>query len=191
MEFKFLDLFLSNIPGNVLYIGYVLIALAVVFVAAQIAFAILKFRGPQESEQYAKEKPIYEYRKRDSVMTAAEQNFFNTLGLAVGEEYRIFAQVRLAALVHHTVPNGQNWKGAFSHIAQKSVDFVLADKDTLATVLAIELDDKSHEDEERKERDVEVERILASVGLPLIRIKNQAAYEPEEIVAEIQKTLDA
>ncbi|MDB5237924.1 MAG: hypothetical protein JWM46_194 [Candidatus Kaiserbacteria bacterium] len=121
-------------------------------------------------------------------MTNAEMTFYNSLGQAVGKDYRIFAQVHLPTIVDHKVP-GQNWKPAFSHINGKSVDFVLCDKDTLSTVLAIELDDKTHERPDRVERDTEVERILKQVGVPLLRIENGRDLSPEAIDGLVRESL--
>ncbi|MDE2040977.1 MAG: DUF2726 domain-containing protein [Patescibacteria group bacterium] len=66
---------------------------------------------------------------------------------------------------------GQDWYGAFRHIDEKSVDFVLCRKEDLYPVLAIELDDRSHERPDRQQRDREVERILDGSGLPLLRLR--------------------
>ena len=52
---------------------------------------------------------------------------------------------------------------------RKSVDFVFCDKDYCRPLLAIELDDYSHNREDRKIRDAEVERILQQAQLPLLR----------------------
>lgn len=60
---------------------------------------------------------------------------------------------------------------------------------TLFPVLAIEYDDRSHERPDRKERDIEVENILASVGLPLLRIQNHGKPNPEEIKEKIAGVL--
>lgn len=48
-------------------------------------------------------------------------------------------------------------------------------------MLAIELDDKSHEREDRIERDSEVERMLQEAGMPLVRFGNNGLFNKEEI----------
>lgn len=47
--------------------------------------------------------------------------------------------------------------------------------------MAIELDDSTHENEDRQERDREVERILKEAGLPLLRFENHGDFDKEEI----------
>jgi very-short-patch-repair endonuclease len=121
----------------------------------------LLFKKPERQE--------YDYRARDAVMTKAEMRCFLVLEELVGEDFYIFPQLHLPAILDHKV-NGQNWRGAFRHIDEKSVDFVLCDKEHISPKLVIELDDWSHAREDRQERDREVERILAYAKLPLLRI---------------------
>jgi very-short-patch-repair endonuclease len=93
--------------------------------------------------------------------------------------------VHLPTLVDNKVV-GQNWRGAFRHISEKSVDFVLCDKEYLSPKLAIELDDKTHERPERQERDREVERILQDAGVPLLRIINRGRFNASELAEQVR-----
>lgn len=111
-------------------------------------------------------------------MTRAEHECYDALMEAVGDRYYIFPQAHLPTFVDVRVV-GQNWKGAFRHIDEKSVDFVLCDKAYLAPKLAIELDDYTHARPERQERDKEVERILKMAELPLLRLENHGTFEPK------------
>lgn len=86
---------------------------------------------------------------------------------------------------------GQNWYGAYRHIDEKSVDFVLCNRSNLEPVLAIELDDNSHLRDDRIQRDEEVERILNQAELPLIRFKNHEKFNVDEIRERINQTLTA
>ncbi len=120
-------------------------------------------------------KSPYAYKHKDFLMSHAESSFFKKLEDAVGEKYYIFPQVHLSSIVDQKVV-GQNWKAALSHIDRKSVDFVLCDKINCKPLLAIELDDYSHEREDRIIRDTEVERILQQAHLPLLRFKDGSDY---------------
>lgn len=138
-----------------------------------------------------KESPTskkYDYSKKDFIMTRAEHECFDSLVKAVGEKYYVFPQVHLPSIVNNKVV-GQNWKAAFKHINQKSVDFVLCDKAYLAPKLAIELDDKSHERADRIDRDGEVERILTDAGLPLLRLENHGRFDPADLTQKIDDAI--
>lgn len=128
----------------------------------------------------------YKYRRRNFFMTKAEHEFYDALARAVGNNYLIFAQVHLPTLVDHAI-RGQNWRAALAHINRKSVDFVLCDKAYISPKLAIELDDRSHEREDRQERDKEVERILKDAGIPLLRIPNSGRFVVEELTTKINE----
>lgn len=104
-------------------------------------------------------------------MTRAEQDFYHQLVNVISGEYLVFPQVHLSALFDHKI-NGQSWKHAFGHINGKSVDYVICKKQSLAPVIAVELDDYSHENESRRLRDSEVDRIFREANLPLLRFKN-------------------
>lgn len=111
-------------------------------------------------------------------MTKSERNFFILLNQAVGSDFYVFPQIHLSSLLNEKI-KGQNWQRAFYHINGKSVDFVLCSKSTLEPVLAIELDDASHNREDRRARDLEVERILANANFPLIRLKTSTKVTKE------------
>lgn len=55
----------------------------------------------------------------------------------------------------------------------------------MSPLLAIELDDASHEREDRAERDRNVDRILRDAGLPILHIKVQSFYDREIISKQI------
>jgi hypothetical protein len=162
----------------ILFIAIVLFTLALGCVLAFFAFFT------EVSGKPLKFTPLYQYTKKRSLVTQAELIFFKALNQAIGNEYQIFTQVHLDALFDHTV-RGQNWKGALSHIQRKSVDFVLCDKTDLSPVVAIELDDSSHQRWDRVERDVKVGAIFESVGIPLLRLKQGDIHDIEGLKQKI------
>jgi very-short-patch-repair endonuclease len=156
-----------------------------IIVIGVITFIITLIKSKTGGANKEKEKPKYQYKKKDFFLTRAEHECFDALIKAVSNEYYIFAQVHLPTLIDNKIV-GQNWKSAFSHISQKSVDFVLCDKAYLSPKLAIELDDKSHERPDRQTRDIEVERILQNAGVPLLRLENHGSFNPVELAQKIK-----
>jgi len=101
----------------------------------------------------------YTYGRKKFLLTKPEHEFYDILMDIVGDMHRVFVQVPLRSLVDHTVAR-QNWKGALGHINQKSIDFVICDKESISPIFAIELDDSSHNRADRQKRDGDVEYMV-------------------------------
>lgn len=115
------------------------------------------------------------------ILTNSEAQFFRVLQAAVGRRYNIFAQLPLWTLIQ-TRSDDRKASTAFTNrINLKRVDFVLADLLTLRPVMAIELDDRSHQRTDRQQRDIFVDSVLERAGIPLVRIPVSAGYDPQAI----------
>ena len=151
----------------------------VLVIGAFVAFQSLK--GPQRKSSSGRGQEELPYALRSWLMSKAERSFFGVLEQATDQsKYYIFPQVSLASLVYVEKDTGayQTWH---NKIDRKSVDFVLFDRSTISPVLAIELDDSSHEREDRQERDIFVDSVLAKVGLPLLHVKAQTGYNLQQV----------
>jgi hypothetical protein len=125
-------------------------------------------------------------------MSAAERQFFQVLREASGSEYDLFAQVRAAdVILPERTASRRAWWKAFLKVSCKHVDFVLADPDTAYIHAAIELDDRSHDTPERKERDALLDAAFQQAGVPLLRFRVQRSYDPDEVGDRIDAALTA
>lgn len=129
------------------------------------------------------------YQISDAFLTPTELAFFRSIEKAVDGEQHIFIKIRVADLLC-VAPGTENAAGWFAKIAQKHIDFVLADRENVRPVLAIELDDSTHERPERRERDAFVDAALASANLPLLRVKAAGEYDAREIAGRIGSLVD-
>lgn len=130
---------------------------------------------------------IMPYRPKPTVLSRGELAFFDVLRHVAGRDDLILVKVRLADLLEdlpRQLPRRSQW---LQRIAGKHVDFVICDRQTSRPFLVIELDDGSHQRPSRAERDRFVDQVLASVKLPLRRFPCAAAYDPQEIAAEIRR----
>ena len=128
------------------------------------------------------------YRRVESLLTAAERSFYDVLLRAVDSRLVIFAKVRLADLMW--LPDGVRDRQAhLGRIIAKHADFVLCDRQTLAPVLAIELDDSSHSMRDRRNRDAFVDRALSAAGIPLLRVRASRSYQLPELARQLQEAL--
>ncbi len=88
------------------------------------------------------------------------------------------------------VPRGTpEYQTHVNRVQSKHVDFVLCSRETLTPVLAIELNDRSHEAEDRRERDTFLERAFRSAGLPMLTVPVRREYDAAELGRQITAAL--
>lgn len=120
-----------------------------------------------EKESYT-EETIYPYKKK-YLLTKNEYYFYNKLKEITSPlNLQILAKIRLADLIE--VDNTQaksEWMKYFAKIKAKHVDFAIADN--MKIIALLELDDNSHNNTERKERDSFVNNALLKAGYTVIR----------------------
>ncbi len=132
-----------------------------------IIFVIITFFVISDSST-KKKKQEYKYYFKKSVMTDREKIFYHKLLFAVGDKYLVFPQIHLSSIFSQYV-KGQSFSAAFKKVNSISVDYVIVDKVTLDTLLAIELDDKTHNSKKAYDKDTEKDNLFKSINLPLIR----------------------
>lgn len=108
------------------------------------------------------------YAPRTFFFSVVERKFYEALRFAVGNDYVVMAKVRLFDLVDVTA-GGRDGVTAKNQVAQKHVDFVLLSPGYYQPLAVVELDDASHEREQRAARDELVDAVLAQAGLPCLR----------------------
>ena len=133
-------------------------------------------------------KSKYFYLPKRFIMNHNEYKFFRLLNLALGYKYSIIPQVHLDELVK-PYSTGKSRIFSFRHINQKSVDFVICNKQSMHPLLAIELDGDSHTKKNSINRDIEVERILEEAGIPLKRFTNNQPFSSVEIEKQIAEII--
>lgn len=115
--------------------------------------------------------------------------FFWTLRRAVDGRFGVSFKTRLADIVH--CPE-ELWESIHGRkLCQKHVDFVLYDQRTLCVLLAIELDDASHDRPERQRRDEFVDEVFRGTGLQLLRVKAAFRYNVVGVRISIDKLMRA
>ena len=125
-----------------------------------LAFRILKYY--LESKKVDSYLP---YIKIESIMTTAEQKYFRQLEQQYEQTHYVFPQVKLDKIV--TTTDQKNFYSYWNKINKKSIDFVLVDKQTLQTVQLIELNDYTHNQPKRKQRDEFLQKVCTKTGVEL------------------------
>lgn len=126
----------------------------------------------------------------DRFFSPAERSFLGVLDQSVGSDFRVFGKVRVADVI--AVEKGKPksvWQRAFNRINAKHFDFLLCSTTDLRPVCAVELNDKSHDGEERKSRDQFLEEVCRKAGLPLVFFPAQHAYSTVEVSRAIASAI--
>ena len=114
---------------------------------------------------------------RKTLLSRGEAAFHRALCDAVEGRWLVMCKVRLADIVSCS---SADWlRGHGGKISQKHLDFVLCDAGTSAIVLAVELDDRTHDAPERRARDSFVDEVLATAGVRLLRVRARSEYETD------------
>ena len=119
------------------------------------------------------------YRLRNSLLTKNELAFYRVLEETIAGQTVILSKVRLADIF--STAGGQRNHGAFNRISARHVDFIICEQKTFRPVFAIELDDRSHTRPDRVRRDIFVNGLFESVGLPLVRVLARKRYDAKEV----------
>lgn len=127
------------------------------------------------------------YRARQTLLSRGELVFYRALRTAVGSSVGIAVKVRLADVIW--CPPRLFRRAAGARVSQKHLDFVLYDLHSTAVVLAVELDDRSHDRDGRQARDRFVDEVLELCGVALLRVRAARGYDWRELQARMQGVL--
>ncbi|GAA5337546.1 DUF2726 domain-containing protein [Thermus antranikianii] len=128
------------------------------------------------------------YRLKSSVLTPAELAFFKVLEGVVPSGVKVWPKVRWIDFLNISLTS-EGRQAALNRVVAKHVDFLLVDAETARPLLVIELDDQSHDREDRQERDRFLEAVMKHVGLPLVRVRVRKRYDPEEVRSFLESHL--
>jgi hypothetical protein len=130
-----------------------------------------------------------DYRLRDDFLSRAELTFLGVLRVAVGDRAAVLCKVNLGDLFF----SPRRWRERIdrNRINRKHVDFLLCDSGTMKPLCAIELDDSSHDREDRIARDAFVDGVFASAGLALLHVRVRQVYSAHELSALLSPHLPA
>ena len=120
------------------------------------------------------------YAPADSFLTPAERSFFGVLLKACGPDAHVSCKVRLADVLK-PLGTASQWQTGFNMIQSKHIDFVICKASTMDVHCCVELNDSSHEREDRRDRDEFLCRALAGAGVPLVAFKARRGYSVQEV----------
>lgn len=123
------------------------------------------------------------YQKNEYLLTKSELKFYKILKQITNKlGYSLFCQVALYEIVKHKELKD------FNKIKSKSIDFVIT-QENCKILLCIELDDPSHEQRNRIERDNFINQLFNDLNIKFLRIPVQNFYNMEELEKKIKESI--
>lgn len=156
----------------------------IIYLAIAILIVLLLFKKKQVEKEPSQAKDLtLPYKKRDDFLSASELSFYRTLRTFIENKAVICPKVAVKEIVFIGNGVGKDYMKFFNWVAKKHVDFVLCDASTMRVVCAVELDDKSHQKESRKQRDAFVDRVFDTTKIPLFHIPAKSGYSAGEFAS--------
>lgn len=123
------------------------------------------------------------YERKDSLLTKTELEFFNKLRNLYGQKYHLQAQVSLRSVTSKTIYS------KYINELFRDIDFGIFDNKTLKPLVLIELNDKTHKNADRHERDLKVRDILKQSGIPLVTFYTDKPNDEKYLYTTINEEL--
>ncbi|MFC0267951.1 DUF2726 domain-containing protein [Kushneria aurantia] len=115
------------------------------------------------------------YTARSHLMSPTEREVYNALERDYGQSFKIFCQVRVVDIIQPNTKKyhvkTREYQSLFRQLSQWHFDYVICDINNFEILYVLELDDASHEKEERQKRDRILNRACEVSGVKLRRFK--------------------
>lgn len=144
-------------------------------VLALVAIALIRGNRPRVAKSRSVEPPASfdpsgKYKQKP-LLTPWERRALLALREQIPPGFYVCPQVRLADML--SVGSGADLRTsvALSKITRKSVDFAIIELSSGSVRLVVELDDRTHDRADRKDRDRFVDGALRTAGVPIARFR--------------------
>ena len=126
----------------------------------------------------------YLYEVKKVLISKSEQGFFDAIKSSVPEGFCVFPQINLASIINKT--DGSR----FHNELFRNVDFLITDSE-YHPKLIIEINDSTHLNSDRKERDEKVRKICEEAGIPIVKLWTSYGIKQDYIKSRITETINA
>lgn len=158
---------------------YTILIIIIILLGINIILNKLNINEKKEKENIN----IGLYEKKEYLMTKNELKFYKQLKKITDKlNLTIFTQVSLYQIIKN-----KEYKN-FNKIKSKSIDFVITENNGKIK-LCIELDDNTHNKNNRIERDNFINEIFKQTNTKLLRIPVQEFYNLEKLEEKIKESL--
>ena len=155
----------------------------ILFIIFIISIAIIiKLKNKKITKQ--KNKNNNQYHEKN-LLTKNEMYFFEIIKKNFSDKYIIMPQVNLASIIE----KNKNYPTQYQNELFRNVDFGIFDKKTTKPLLLIEINDSTHNQYKRKERDKKVKEICEKAQIKIINFYTNYPNKENYIVKRIKENL--
>lgn len=139
---------------------------------------LLGIKPKQETKPQAPEKS---YSKK-ALLTATEIKFKNAIEKFIPENYVLYPQINLASIIKRTDEH------TYQNELYRNVDFCVFNEKFIPQLI-IEINDNTHKEKSRQARDIKVQNICESAGIPIVKFWTEYGVNESYIEKKIKETL--
>lgn len=122
------------------------------------------------------------YDAKRLLISRSEQEYFAVILASLPADYHVFPQVNLASFI------AKNDDSPFHNELFRNVDFLVTNEN-YKPLFVIEINDQTHLNQERRERDEKVQKICEEAGIPLVKFWTSYGVNPDYIKKKIEETI--
>lgn len=149
----------------------------------------LKCQQWHDKDEHCKKENLYDahdtdflYERKQSLLTETEKRFYSCIEGVLPSGYILHMQSNLATFIQRT-DNARYQNELF-----RNVDFLITD-DNYIPMCVIEINDDTHFQQNRKQRDIKVKKICEEAGIPVITFWVNKGVNKSYIESKITETL--
>jgi len=162
-------------------LGFIFIIHTIALLAYSL-YTLNKLRQQRDFfKQKSNEHPLREWEQQDKwLITKSENKFKKHLRQYLPKDLEIHCNVRLVDVLapnhrEHLYANQQKYSG----IIMMHIDYTIIETESAKIVMVIELDDSTHNDSKRKDRDKKKDITLQKSNIHCKRVKLEEAYDKD------------
>ena len=119
-----------------------------------------------------------DYEPAGPLLSSAELSFYQVASAAVGKSAMLLSKVRMVNVIKpRSGLADARWRKLFEPLAQKHLDFVLIDVESLETLCVLEFESSTQLNEERMKRNEFVQEVCDAAGVPRIMIDARGGFD--------------
>lgn len=124
----------------------------------------------------------YLYDAKKVLISKSEQEYYSAIKECIPQGYYIFPQVNLASFICKTD------ESKFHNELFRNVDFLITTS-AYKPIIVVEINDQTHLNSDRKERDEKVQNICEEAGIPILKFWTSYGVNKEYIKRRIDETI--